>query len=94
MQIDSTEAKLISHEEICALRYGHLEDKMKTIDQRLDKLELEIKEVKTATAQGLAEIKALIEKRNNASHTTLISTAGTIIVALIGFLGYLLMHGK
>jgi predicted nucleic acid-binding Zn-ribbon protein len=93
-QIDETTARLNTHEAVCAERYGHLESKMKTIDERLDSLEAEIKEIKTSTSKGFSEIKDLIEKRNNSSHTTLISTAGTIIVALIGFLGYLIMHGK
>mgnify|MGYP003339769212 CR=1 FL=1 len=92
--IDETTARLNTHEAVCAERYSHLEGKMKTIDERLDTLEAEIKDMKSSTSKGFAEIKELIEKRNNSSHTSLITTAGTIIVALIGFLGYLLMHGK
>jgi predicted nucleic acid-binding Zn-ribbon protein len=93
-QIDSTEARLNTHEAVCAERYLGLDTKMKTIEDRLDRLDSEVKDLKSSTSKGFAEIKELIEKRNNSSHTALISAAGTIIVALIGFLGYLLTHLK
>jgi cell division protein FtsB len=75
---------------VCAERYAGLDGKMKTIDERLDKLEAEVKDLKDSSNKGFADIKALIEARNNSSHTALITSAGTIIVALIGFLGYLI----
>jgi predicted nucleic acid-binding Zn-ribbon protein len=93
-QIDETTARLNTHEAVCAERYAGLETRMNTMNDRFDKLETEVKQLKDSTTKGFAEIKELIEKRNNSSHTALITSAGTIIVALIGFLGYLLMHGK
>lgn len=93
-QIDETTARLNTHEAVCAERYAGLDSKMRTIEERLDKLEIDVKELKTSTSKGFADIKELIEKRNNASHTALITAAGTVIVSLIGFLGYLLTHIK
>jgi len=93
-QIDETAARLNTHEAVCAERYAGIETRMKVIDERFDKLEAEVKDLKDSTTKGFAEIKDLIEKRNNSSHTALITTAGSVIVALVGFLGYLLMHVK
>ena len=91
-QIDETAARLNTHEAVCAERYLGLDNKMKTIEERLDKLEIEFKSLKNSTTQGFSEIKDLIEKRNNSSHTALITAAGGVIVSLIGLLGYLLIH--
>lgn len=91
-QIDTTAARLNTHEAVCAERYLGLDNKMKTIEDRLDNLEVDVKELKSSTSKGFAEIKDLIEKRNNSSHTALIKAAGTVIVALFGFLGYLIIH--
>jgi predicted nucleic acid-binding Zn-ribbon protein len=93
-QIDATDARLDTHEKICSLRYAGIESNMKTIEDRLDGLEIDVKDLKTSTSKGFADIKDLIEKRNNSSHNALISAAGTVIVALFGFLGYLIIHIK
>jgi septal ring factor EnvC (AmiA/AmiB activator) len=91
-QVDSTDARLNTHEAVCAERYAGLEDKMTQIDKRFDKVEEDIKEIRSEASQGFKEIKALIERRQGGSHQAIITAAGTIIVALIGFLGYLLTH--
>ena len=93
-QIDETTARLNTHEAVCAERYLGLETRMNTLNDRFDKLESEVQDLKDSTAKGFNEIKELIEKRNNASHTALITASGTVIVSLIGFLGYLLTHIK
>jgi len=92
--VSKEETDLATHVELCSWRYKNIEEKFKVIEDRFDKLETEVKEIKTSASKGFTEIKELIEKRNNASHTALITTAGTIIVALIGFLGYMINHIK
>lgn len=85
---------LQTHVEICALRYQGIQDQMERIDLRFDKLETEFKDMSATTSKNFAEIKELIEKKQGSNQQALITAAGTIIVALIGFLGYLLMHIK
>ena len=91
-QIDSTEARLTTHELVCAERYAGIETKMTQIDKRFDRIEEDIKEMRNSSSKGFAEIKELIEKRHNSSHTAIITAAGGVIVALIGFLGYLIVN--
>ena len=93
-QIDKTSARLDTHEAVCAERFLGLDVKMKNIDDRLDKLETTVKELGSDTIRGFNEIKELIEKRNNSSHTAIITAAGSVIVALIAFLGYVIIHLK
>lgn len=74
---------LEAHVDLCAERYGHLEQELKALqqatmltNQRLDKLE----EMMTRIADKLTE------KENNALRT-IIKIAGTVIVTLLGTLG-------
>lgn len=91
-QIDTTAARLNTHEAVCAERYLGLDNKMRTIEDRLDNLEIDVKDLKSSTSKGFNEIKDLIEKRNNSSHTALITAAGSIIVSLFGLIGYIITH--
>lgn len=92
--IDSTDARLTTHEAVCAERYKALEGRMDNIETRMDAISADVKELKTTNDKQFKELKELIEKRHSGSHTAIITSAGTIIVALIGFLGYLLTHIK
>ena len=74
---------LEAHVDLCAERYGHLEQELKALqqatlatNQRLDKLE----EMMSKIADKLTE------KENNALRT-IIKIAGTVIVTLLGTLG-------
>jgi len=93
-QVDSTDARLTTHEAVCAERYAGIEDKMTQIDKRFDKLENDVKELKASTSRSFVEIKELIERKQSGSQQALITAAGGIIISLIGFLGYLLTHIK
>lgn len=93
-QVDSTDARLNTHEAVCAERYKALEGRMDNIESRVDSISTDLKAMKQTNDQQFKELKELLEKRHSSSHQSLITAAGTIIVALIGFLGYLLTHIK
>jgi predicted nucleic acid-binding Zn-ribbon protein len=88
------ETDLATHVEICALRYQGIQDKIEKVENKLSSLDNELREFKEATTVNLNEIKDLIGKRMSQSYQNIIASAGTVIVALIGFLGYLLTHIK
>ena len=79
----STEADLNTHIELCALRYKGIEEKFDSVEKRLDRIN-----------DDLSDIKQILDKKSSATTTAIISAGGAIIVALIGFLGYLLTHIK
>ena len=83
------ETDLATHVEICSLRYQGIEDKFNVINHRLDKVENDISAIKAEMQTGFNDIKLLLERQNSSKQTTLITTVGTIIVAVIGVIGYL-----
>ena len=92
--IDETTARLNTHEAVCAERYAGLESRMHIIDQRFDKLEAEVKDLKDTTMTSLSEIKTLIEAKQNAGSQRAIAIAGTVITSLAGLILYLITHAK
>ena len=79
---------LEAHVDLCAERYGHLEQELKNLqhtttatNSRLDRLEEMIKNISDR----------LTEKENSALRT-IIKIAGTVIVTLLGTLGGVLWY--
>ena len=67
---------------------------MKNIDDRFDKLETDIKDIKDSTLKSTSEIKTMLTAAKDEKFKTMVTVAGTIIVALIGMLGYIVSHLK
>ena len=84
------ETDLSTHVEICAIRYQGIQDKISDLDARLGKVEQSVAELKQQTQAGFHEIKVLLERQAMAKQTTLITTVGAIIVALVSAIGYIL----
>ena len=74
---------LATHIEICAIRYQGIEAKFEVVDKRLDHM-----------AATLEDIKSMLDRKSSATTVAIISAGGSVIVALIGFLAYLLTHIK
>jgi ActR/RegA family two-component response regulator len=84
------ETDLATHVEICAIRYQGIEEKFNVIERRLDKVEADISSIKTQVQTGFSDIKLLLEQRNNQRQATIITTLGSIAVAVLGVIGYLI----
>lgn len=69
---DLERTSLEAHVDLCALRYGQL-------DQRLTSLEYKMDAVQKDILEGQKSLK-----------TTIITSSGTIVVALIGIIGTIL----
>ena len=93
-QIDATDARLSTHEEICALRYATIEHKMVMIDHRFDKIETDIKELKDSNSKTLSEIKSMLTAAKDEKFKVMITVGSTIIVSLLGLMGYIITHLK
>ena len=72
---------LDTHVALCALRYQAIQDKFAAVDARLDNID-----------RNLTEIKDMINRQRDAKFNTMVTTAGTVIVALLGVLGYLIVQ--
>ena len=69
--------------ELCAERYKNLDDRLCSLDDRMGKLETLITEVKSAIASV-----------PNESNKTFIAIGTTVLGALIGVIGTLVIHIK
>jgi uncharacterized protein (UPF0335 family) len=85
---------LETHVDLCELRYRQLDDRMNRVEQRIDSITADLKLVKTEMQTGFDEIKAMLTTGKDEKFKTMVTVAGTIIVGLIGLLGYIVVHLK
>lgn len=84
------ENTLKGHVQLCELRYKQLEERLDNVESRIAKIEATIADLKSQTQAGFSEIKLLLERQNSSKQVQLIATFGTIITAVLGFIGYLI----
>jgi hypothetical protein len=92
--IDSTEAQLSTHEQVCAERYKGIETRMDNIETRVDAISADVKELKITNDKQFGEIKSMLTHAKDEKFKVMITATGTIIVALLALLGYVITHLK
>ena len=92
--IDSTDARLSTHEAVCAERYAGLDRRMTNLDDKFNKLETELKDLKDTTSKGMGEIKTMLQTAKDEKFKVMVTVTGTVIVSLLGVMGYLITHIK
>lgn len=98
MQVDIEEQAVVKsenedlnlHVSLCEQRYKDLEGRIDGLEQRLIKVEDQISALKASTQAGFGDIKLLLEKQNSARTTQMIATIGSIVVAVVGVIGYII----
>jgi len=85
---------LETHVDLCELRYRQLDDRMNRVEERMDAITADLKAVKKEMASGFDEIKTMLTTAKDEKFKTLVVTSGSIIVALLGLLGYIVIHLK
>jgi len=70
---------LEAHVELCAVRYGSLETKLNNLEQRMDKLELHLIDIKNSLTDKITGG----DKQTISIFTTLM---GVVLAGLIGFI--------
>jgi chromosome segregation ATPase len=91
----STEREdLDTHVTICELRYKQLDDRMGKVERQIQEINIDLQDFKTECRQNFHEIKLMLQSAKDDKFKVVVNTAGTIIVALVGALGYMLMHVK
>ena len=92
--IDSTEARLNTHELICAERYRAIETRMDTIETRMDVISVDLKDLKQTNDKQFGEIKTMLSGAKDEKFKVMITVAGTVLVGLLGMMGYIVSHLK
>lgn len=91
----STEREdLDTHVTICELRYKQLDERLTRVEHKLEEMNHDMINFKTECRQNFNDIKAMLQHARDEKFKNLVSVAGSIIVALIGGLGYMMMHVK
>jgi hypothetical protein len=80
------------HVQLCAERYNRLEEKFETLETRLEGLHEDFSEFKKTASSNFEDLKGLIAESAAKRFNTMVTTAGTIIVSLLGMMGYLITH--
>ncbi len=80
------------HVELCAERYHRLEEKFSHVESRLDDLHSEFAAFKNTSERNFSELKSMIGEGKDKKFATMVTTTGTIIVALLGMMGYIITH--
>lgn len=89
----TTEAEDLNlHVSLCEQRYKALEVRLDAVENRLSKVENQIADIKQQMHTGFSEIKVILERNNNQRAVNLIATIGSIVVAVIGFIGYIVVR--
>ena len=70
---------LEAHVELCAVRYGNLETKLDILEERMDKLELHLIDIKNSLSDKIAGG----DKQTISIFTTMM---GVVLAGLIGFI--------
>lgn len=70
---------LEAHVELCAVRYGNLETKLTNLEERMDKLELHLIDIKNSLSDKIAGG----DKQTISIFTTMM---GVVLAGLIGFI--------
>jgi Flp pilus assembly protein TadB len=90
--IDKTQARLDTHELLCIERYKAIETRMDSIESRVDSISADVKELKQTNDKQFSEIKTMLTAGKDEKFKTMVTVAGTIIVALLGVMSYLITH--
>jgi uncharacterized coiled-coil protein SlyX len=88
----SERTSLETHVDLCELRYEQLDARMSKVEQSVKELNRDVAALKAETQRGFSDIKELIERKHGANQSAVIAAVSTVVVALIGFLGYLITH--
>lgn len=74
---------LATHVEICAIRYQVINDKFDIVDSRLANID-----------SNLLDIKNMIVSQQSSKFKTMLTVGGSIMVSLVGLLGYMIVNLK
>lgn len=90
-QLLTEHTSLEMHVQLCAERYSRLEEKFELVEKRIDRLHCEFTSFKGDNQTNLDEIKKLLHGAKDEKFKTIVGAAATIIVGLLGILGYLVI---
>lgn len=80
------------HVELCAERYKRLQEKITSVEDRLDQIHDDFSSFKTENQKNLSEIKTLLSNAKDEKFKIMVTSTATVIVGLLAMLGYVITH--
>lgn len=81
---------LEAHVELCAERYLRLEEKFEAMTSRLEAVEERLEAMSLRAATQHEELKKMVREGQESKFKVMVTTAGSVIAALLATLGYLI----
>lgn len=78
---DLEKKSLEAHVDLCAVRYEQLDNRLNKVEQKLEKIESDV-----------SDIKSMLNRGQTAQYRMLLGTAGGVITVLLGIVGYLFVR--
>ena len=89
-KIEATSLEL--HVELCAERYGRLEEKFEQVESRLDRLHDDFSKFKEDNQRNMSDIKNMLSSAKDEKFKIMVTSTATVIVGLLAMLGYVITH--
>ena len=83
---------LETHVELCAERYGRLEEKFEQVETRLDRLHDDFTNFKQENQRNMSDIKNMLSGAKDEKFKIMVTATATVIVGLLAMLGYIITH--
>lgn len=81
---------LEAHVDLCAERYRRLEEKFESMARRMDVIEERLETMSVQSTIHHEELKKMVREGSESKFKVMVTTAGTVIAALLATLGYLI----
>jgi len=82
------------HVDLCELRYKQLEDRMTRIETKVQEINSDMQDLKEEMRKGFGEVKVMLQAAKDEKFKTIIASGGSVVVALLAMLGYVITHLK
>lgn len=92
--LDIEKKSLEAHVEICAVRYSNLETQLSNLENRMDKVEAYLIEIKEAIASSPKQVESKSNDEVTGPYKMMLTIGTTFGGALIGAIITLILHIK
>lgn len=80
------------HVDLCELRYKQLDDRVARVETKIEDFNRDLLQFKAEIHHQFDDVKLMLQEAKDQKFTTIIGASATIIVALLGMLGYIITH--
>lgn len=89
---DIEKKSLEAHVELCSERYASLNEKLDTVENRVNELERKLESKMQSVESRLDEIKDMITKMQHHRNNQIIGWGVGLVGSLVGLIGFLIWH--